>query len=60
MESVYYVVLYVIFDWLTKMMFSHIKISYFLPVFKYIFSQWPKTLSLMFIKQNIFLVRRRR
>jgi hypothetical protein len=26
------------------MIFSHVKISYFLRVFKYDFSQWPKTL----------------
>ena len=35
---------YVVFDWLTKMIFSHVKLSYFLRVFKYDFSQWPKTL----------------
>jgi hypothetical protein len=29
---------------LPQMIFSHVKISYFLRVFKYDFSQWPKTL----------------
>jgi ABC-type Mn2+/Zn2+ transport system ATPase subunit len=29
---------------LQQMIFSHIKILYFLRVFKYDFSQWPKTL----------------
>jgi hypothetical protein len=29
---------------LQQMIFSHVKISYFLRVFKYDFSQWPKTL----------------
>ena len=45
--STYYVDivgLYVVFDWLAKMMFSHVKKSYFLRVFKYDFSQWPKSL----------------
>ena len=35
---------YMVFDWLTKMIFSHVKISYFLRVLKYDFSQWPETL----------------
>jgi hypothetical protein len=29
---------------LQQMIFSHVKISYFLRVFKYDFSQWPKAL----------------
>ena len=32
------------FDWLAKIIFSHVKISYFLRVFKYDFSLWQKTL----------------
>ena len=35
---------YVVFDWLAEMIFSQVKISYFLRVLKYDFSQWPKTL----------------
>ena len=35
---------YVVFDWLMKRIFSNVKMSYFLRVFKYDFSQWPKTL----------------
>ena len=36
--------LYVTFDWLAKMIFSHVKNIVFLRVFRYDFSQWPKTL----------------
>ena len=32
------------FDWLVKMIFSHVKNIVFLRVFEYDFSQWPKTL----------------
>ena len=37
------------------MIFSHVKISYFLRVFKYDFSQWPKTLynTYVYIISNI-------
>ena len=40
---------------LQQMIFSHVKISYFLRVFKYDFSQWPKTLMsyVYIIKYNI-------
>jgi hypothetical protein len=40
----------------TNMIFSHVKISYFLRVFKYDFSHWPKTLYntyVYIIKSNI-------
>ena len=37
------------------MIFSHVKISYILRVFKYDFSQWPKTLynTYVYIIKNI-------
>jgi uncharacterized protein (DUF983 family) len=43
---------YALFDWLAKMIFSHVKISYYLRVFKYDFSQWPKTLYNTYVLYN--------
>ena len=55
MESTYYAVLYVVFDWLAKMMFSHVKKSYFLRVFK--LSQRPKTLNNIDVCEiNVFII----
>ena len=55
MESMYYAVLYVVFDWLVKMMLSHVKKSYFLRVFK--LSQRPKTLyNIDVCKINVFIL----
>jgi hypothetical protein len=34
---------------LQQMILSHVKISYFLRVFKYDFSQWPKTLYNIYV-----------
>ena len=44
---------YAVFDWLAKMIFSHVKISYFFRVFKYDFSQWPKTLY----NTNVYIIK---
>ena len=48
----YFSVYYINNAWqcvLQQMIFSHVKISYFLRVFKYDFSQWPKTLYNTFV-----------